>query len=359
MNEDCLKLTAYFDERQRVGRRFLTDVLLDLYGQRRIAASVVLRGIGGFGPRRILRTDRSLSMSEDPPVVVVAVDTRTNIEALFDPVRAIEKRGLFTLERARLLGGEGAGTELSDRLQAELKLTIYLGRKQRVKGAAAYLAVCELLHRRGLAGASVFLGVDGTVHGQRQRARFFGSNVDVPVMIIAVGSGRHIAALLPELAALLQHPLITVERVQVCKRDGELLHRPHALPASDQHGLPLWQKLMVYTSEAARHDGEPIHRALLRRLRQQPAAQGATVLRGVWGFHGAHRPHGDRLFALTRRVPTVTIIIDTPQQIAQSFDVVDELTAEQGLVTSELVPAFVSVDGDDRRGGTDLARYRY
>ena len=69
-------------------------------------------------------------------------------------------------------------------------------------GAPAYIAVCELLHRRGITGATVLLGVDGTAHGVRQRARFFGRNAEVPVMIIAVGAGQQIAAVLPELGAL-------------------------------------------------------------------------------------------------------------------------------------------------------------
>ena len=55
----------------------------------------------------------------------------------------------------------------------------------------------------------------------------------------------------------------------------------------------------------------------------------------------------------------VTIIIDTPDNIAQSFDIVDELTQEQGLVTSEMVPAVVSADGDNNQGGPPMARHRY
>ena len=65
------------------------------------------------------------------------------------------------------------------------KQTIYVGRKERVYGATAYVAVCDLLCRRQLAGASVFLGVDGTVGGQRERAQLFGRNIDVPMMIIS------------------------------------------------------------------------------------------------------------------------------------------------------------------------------
>ena len=51
---------------------------------------------------------------------------------------------------------------------------------------------------------------------------------------------------------------------------------------------------MVYTSEAARHDGQPIHRAIVRRLREA-GLSGATTVRGIWGFHGDHAPHGDRV----------------------------------------------------------------
>lgn len=358
MNDDCLKLTSYFGERQRTDGRFLAEALLDLYGQHEIATSVMLRGIAGFGLRHSLRTDQLLSMSEDPPVAVIAVDSRAKIEELLDQQTALIKRGLITLERARLFPGDDE-LILGDQRHEATKLTIYVGRKEQVYGVPAYYAVVDLLYRRGLAGASVFLGVDGTVHGQRERARFFSRNVDVPVMIIAVDAANQITRVLPELGALLRRPLITVERLRVCKRDGQRFERPHSLPGVDEHGLAMWQKVMVYTSEAHRHDGVPVHRALIRRLRQSQHARGATVLRGIWGFHGDHQPHGDKLLQLERRVPVTTVIVDTPDNIARSFDIVDELTHEHGLVTSEMVPALLAIDGDDRRGGTRLARHDY
>jgi PII-like signaling protein len=207
MDEDCLKLTAYFDERRRTGGRFLADALLGMYAERNIATSIVLRGVAGFGAKHHIRTDQSLSLSEDPPVAVIAVDTRTAIEALLDPLLAIEHRGLVTLERARLLRNEITSLELADELHEAIKLTIYVGRKERVYGVPAYVGLCDLMYRRKLAGASVFLGVDGTVHGKRQRASFLGRNADVPVMVIAVGSAKTIGGLLAELGGLLHEPL--------------------------------------------------------------------------------------------------------------------------------------------------------
>jgi PII-like signaling protein len=359
VDEDCLKLSTYMAERRRTREGFVSDVLLRLYEQHRIASSVVLRGIGGFGTGRHLRTDASLTLSEDPPVVIVAVDTRQRIEALLDPVLAIKQRGLVTLERARLLREDIGPLQLADELHEAVKLTIYVGRRERVYGVPAYVAICDLMYRRRLAGASVFLGVDGTAHGQRQRARFLGRNTDVPMMIVAVGSGERIGRVLPELGGLLRRPMVTIERVRVCKRDGELLERPHALPAVDQDGLPLWQKLMIYTSESARHGGLPIHRALVQRLRRRETPDGATVLRGIWGFHGDHQPHGDKLLSLSRDVPVVTVIVDTPANIAECFDVVDELTQHEGLVTSEMVPALVSDEGDTGQGRPPMANHRY
>ncbi|HZL48495.1 MAG TPA: DUF190 domain-containing protein [Solirubrobacteraceae bacterium] len=356
MNEDALKLTTYFGERDRTPNGLLADELLDLYGEHRIETSVLLRGAEGFGPRQHFRTDQLLSLSEDLPVVSVAVDRRERIESILERVLQIKRRGLVTLERARLLS-DGIGlVKLSEHLGEATKLTVYIGRQERVRGTPAFVAICDLFHRRGIAGATVLLGVDGTRRGHRARARFFARNADVPMMIIAVGSGERIARLLPELGEMLGEPLLTLERVRVCKRDGQLLATPHALPATDEHGRALWQKLMIYSSQSAIHEGRPLHLEIIRRLRAAHAT-GATSLRGIWGFHGDHAPHGDKFLQLRRNVPVVTIAVDTPERTARSFEIVDELTAEHGLVTSEMVPAL-TVIGESTQSDGPLADLR-
>jgi PII-like signaling protein len=330
---ESLKLTSYFGERQRCGDGFVADALLELYGRHEIAASILLRGTGGFGLKHHLRTDRSLSLSEDLPLITVAVDTRPRIEAVLAPVIKLNPAGLVTLERARLL----TGTTAVDDMPETAKLTVYLGRQERVYRVPAFVAVCDLLHRRGVDGATALLGVDGTAHGQRERALFFSRNAEVPMMVIAVGPGEQIGRVLPELGALLRRPLLTLERVRVLKRDGRRLAAPVA-------GDTAWQKLMIYTSEGTQYRGQPhgpkeaLHRAIMRRLRSA-GISGATTQRGVWGFHGDHPPHGDRLLQLGRHVPAVTIVVDTPSRIASAFTVIDELTGERGLVTVEDIPA--------------------
>jgi PII-like signaling protein len=359
VNSDCLKLTTYFGERHRTEHQFVADALLDLYGRKEVEVSVMLRGAEGFGLRHRRRTDRLLTLSEDLPLVSIAVDTREHIEGLLDEVIAIKRHGLVTLERARILSDDLPQVALPEELHEATKLTIYIGRGEQIGHVPAYVAVCDLLHRRGIAGATALLGVDGTVHGVRRRGRFFAANTGVPMMIIAVGAGEQIAHVLPELGNMLPRPVLTLERVRVCKRDGQLLAPPTPLPEVDQHGLAVWQKLMVYSSEQARHGRSPLHIALVHRLRESQAS-GATCVRGVWGFHGDHAPHGDRLLQLRRHVPVVTIIVDTPEAIARSFQIVDEMTGEAGLVTSEMVPALAALtEGERPRGGLRLARHRF
>jgi PII-like signaling protein len=359
VSEEALTLTTYFGERARVGGRLLADELLDTYARHEIRASILLRGVQGFGRKHQLRTDRLLTLSEDLPLMAVAIDTPERIEALVGDMEGIEHEGLITLERTSFGAGEILGNDhrfdggsqqtprdadmQQPKSNAEMagnavKLTVHLGRHERIDGAPAFVAVCELLHECGVAGATVLLGVDGTRHGERRRARFFAQNKGVPLIVMGFGDIPSVRAAVERLSTVLPEALLTTEGVRVCKRDGELLGGPHDMSATNEQGSQALQKLTIVTSEAARHENRSVYLELVHRLRTAGAA-GATSLRGIWGFHGDHPPHGDRLLALRRHVPVLTVAIDTPERIASLFAIADELTQERGLVTSELIPA--------------------
>ena len=322
------KLTTCFGERQRHEDRLLADAVLGTFGEHRLATSLLLRAAAGFGLRHHLRTDETLTMSEDPSMMAVAVDERARLEPVVERVLGIQQRGLVTVERLH------HAPDVPD--SVEVQLTVHLGRDERIGGGPSYVVVCELLRRHGVAGASVLVGVDGTSRGRRERARFFARNRTVPAMVVAVGSSERVRTVVPELQRLLPEAVVTVERVRICKRDGALLAGPSGVA-----GPGAWQRLTVYSSEHHLVGGEPLHRAIVRRLRAGDT-RGVTVLRGAWGFHGEHAPHGDRFWQLGRRVPVVTTVVDTPDRVARAFVVVDELTVAHGLVTTELVPRAVS-----------------
>ena len=334
---ESLKLTCYSGGRRRAGAAVAGNGLLDLYATAEIAASIQLRGTQGSGLRQHLRSGRSLALSEDLPLLTVAVDAGPRIEAVLEQALAMTTPGLVTLEPVRLLDGDGSLTRLTPRLPGEeIKLTVHLGQDEQAYQIPAYEAICDLLYRRCIAGATAVLGVDGTVSGRRQRGRLASRQAGVPMMVIAVGSADQILGVLPDVSGLLRHPLLTLEPVRVCKRDGRFLAVPDRPPRTAEHGMARWQKLTVYTSEAARRDGQPVHRVLARRL-LSAGISGVTTLRGVWGFHGERAPHGDSALRLAHHVPAITIVIGAPRRIPGAFAIIDELTAERGLVTSEAV----------------------
>ena len=103
--EHGLRLSVYLGERDRADGGLLADVLIDLFARHRVRTSALLRGIEGFGIKHRLRSERLLTLSEDLPLVALALDTTPRIEAVLEEVRALARHGLITLERARLLSG--------------------------------------------------------------------------------------------------------------------------------------------------------------------------------------------------------------------------------------------------------------
>lgn len=304
MTHAALKLTTYLGERDRAHGAFAADALAELYARHGLHTSIVLRGALGFGAHHRLHTDRLLTLSEDLPVVSIAVDTAERVRPVAAEAAALLDNGLVTTERAQLLDGA--------EFPPESRLTLYLRRGDDHRAAVATLA------RHGVAGATVLLGVDGTAGGERRRARFRGGNADVPVMVLSVGDGARLAAAAAELAPAFG----TVERVRVLRRDGE------ALAEAVHDGWPgSRQKITVYSREPG---------LLVASLRMAGAA-GATALRGVWGYHGDHAPHGDVLWQVRRRAPMVTVAVDAPDRVAAWWPVVERATAGAGLVTTEVV----------------------
>ena len=187
-----LRLTTYFGERDRNGGRFLAEALVEAHARHRIKVSALVRGAAGFGLHHHFHTDTLLTLSEDLPMLAVAVDSPERIQALLPEVERLQHTGLVTVERTELLGARPAPAQPA-------QLTLYL------TGRRDYTAACEVLHRHGAAGATALLGVDGTVDGERRRATC------APAMVVAVGDGDALTAALAELPPC----LATLDRIRI------------------------------------------------------------------------------------------------------------------------------------------------
>lgn len=342
MDEEAGILTSYFRERHHAGAKSPSEALVSRYEHSpAAAASILLRSFEGYGPGQEPGGHRAFAPAEGPLVTAVAVGPRPGIESLLGEGTELVQPQLVTLGQAHLLTEDIDPVWLGESAGEATALTIYCQPGTVVFQVPAFEEACALLHRRGVAGATVLSGADGTFGSQRLKTHFLRHGTDALLTVTAVGSGDQIAMILPELGDLFRHPLMTLTTIRLCKRDGQLISRPEKLPDDGASaGMTPQVKLTIYTSEAARYEGQPAHRAIVRGLRSAGIAC-AFSQRGIWGYHGDRLPHGGDHFPLSsRHVPIVTTVIDTPDRIAAAFDIIDPLTAERGLVTAEMVLAL-------------------
>lgn len=333
---DAVAMTVFFGERDRSGGHLRASALMDLCARRSISTSVLLRGSEGFGAKHAARTDRLLTLSEDLPMALVAIDTEEAIARLESEARELTPRGLVTMEQTRLLGSGRGGPEDAGEGGGAARLTVVVGRRERANGYSAHEAVVDRMRANGMYCATALLGLDGTRDGTRQRARFFGRNERVPMMIIGVGERAGALAALEDLGGILEHPAMMLAPVHLCSRDGVRL-AGHDGDAQRHDGRAL-RRLTVYAAENIRHEHGTLHSAIVRRLRVEGAA-GVSTLRGQWGYDGDGAPAGERIAALGRHAPMITMVIDAPGAAARWLEVLDELTGPGTLVTSEEISA--------------------
>jgi PII-like signaling protein len=336
---DALKLSVYFGDAATAGSELASDALIRRLAEREVRVAALLRGVEGFGINRRIHAERFPDISTDLPLLAVAVDQRERIESLLDDVDAIISHGLVTLEHARLATDEDvAEATFPEGAGGVGKLTIYCGRAERSGGRPAFRQVVDVLRRYGADGAIVLMGVDGVLRGQRREARLFAPNADSPMMIISVGSAEILRRALPTLQASLQSPVVTLEGIAQLKHDGELLA---PLPTWEARGdePDVWHTLRIYTRRSAQVNGRALYSELTRRLREVGAA-GVTTILGEWGFSSDERPYGDRLGRLASHAPSYTVYIDRAHKVAEVWPIVDDLTAEHGIVTWLVVPGY-------------------
>jgi len=91
----------------------------------------------------------------------------------------------------------------------------------------------------------------------------------------------------------------------------------------------------VFIGEADRWHHQPLHVALLERLRKEGFA-GATVLRATAGF-GAHSViHTTQILRLSEDLPIIVEIVEDEPAVERLKPILDEMVSE-GLVTIEKV----------------------
>ncbi|HKN90207.1 MAG TPA: DUF190 domain-containing protein [Acidimicrobiia bacterium] len=101
------------------------------------------------------------------------------------------------------------------------RLTIFIGESDRVGHTPLATELVQRAHAAGLAGASVFRGVEGYgASNHIHTTRLLSLSDDLPVAVIIVDADDRIRAFLHELDELITEGLVIIDDVEVVKYVG-------------------------------------------------------------------------------------------------------------------------------------------
>ncbi|MEV0972691.1 MULTISPECIES: DUF190 domain-containing protein [Microtetraspora] len=101
------------------------------------------------------------------------------------------------------------------------RLTIYIGETDQYHHRPLYTEIVHRAHRKGLAGASVFRGIEGFgASSLIHTSRLLSMGEDLPLAIVIVDTEERITDFVSELDELVTEGLVTVEPVEVYRYVG-------------------------------------------------------------------------------------------------------------------------------------------
>lgn len=98
-----LLVRIYVGESDRWDGQPLYEAIVQHLRRRGVAGATVLRGIEGFGANQHLHSTRILSLSEDLPILIEAVDTEEKVRAVLPELDEMLQDGLMTLEKVEVI----------------------------------------------------------------------------------------------------------------------------------------------------------------------------------------------------------------------------------------------------------------
>lgn len=102
-----------------------------------------------------------------------------------------------------------------------LRLTVFVGESDTWHHRPLYAEIVHRAHAAGLAGASVFRGIEGFgASSLIHTSRLLSLSEDLPIAVVIVDSAPRVRAFLPQLDDIVTEGLVTLEDCEVIRYAG-------------------------------------------------------------------------------------------------------------------------------------------
>jgi len=209
------------------------------------------------------------------------------------------------------------------------KVTIFLNEDTQHHLTALHGAIMTFLMHKGVSGATATRAYSGFgSHQVLHTPKIEVLAEHLPIRIEFVDSVEKVEEVLPTLCDMVSDGLIEVQDTTVVKMARKGVPAGPAIPHERRQGAA--KHLRVFFGEADKWHEEPLHDAIVKKLRMMGIA-GATVYRGILGYGAKGHQHKASFFHPMRDLPVMISVIDTPEQISVAAQAIEDML-EDGLI---------------------------
>lgn len=233
------------------------------------------------------------------------------------------------------------------------KVTIFINEDTQHHLTPLHDSIMTFLMHKGISGATATRAFSG--FGSHQTLHTPKIEVlaqHLPIRIEFVETPEKVDEVLPTLYEMVSDGLIEVQDTNVIKHARKSPKPEPKLPHQRREGPA--KLLRVFIGEADKWHGEPLYDAIVKKLRLLDIA-GATVYRGILGYGAKGHEHKKSFFHVSKDLPILVSVIDTPEKIATAAEAVEAMLEDGLIVISDaeivrLVRSQTTAEASDATG---------
>ena len=208
-------------------------------------------------------------------------------------------------------------------------VTIFVNEDTQHHVTALHDAIMTFLMHKGVSGATATRAFSGFgSHQALHTPKIEVMSEHLPIRIEFVDTPEKVDEVLPTLYEMVADGLIEVQDTTVVKHARKAPKPESGFPHERKQGPA--RLLRVFIGEADKWHDEPLYEAIVKKLRMLDIA-GATVYRGILGYGAKGHEHKKSFFHVSRDMPIMISVIDSPEKIAAAAEAVEAML-EDGLI---------------------------